>query len=896
MSVPPRPQSVAAEPPAPLDTGVWRALLLFAGGSLVLIGAVGLAAWATGNPEYIQLDPALQPLHYNAALGLIAWGVGYLALARRGFGLARACGVGLLLLAVVTAAAHIPGLYLGLARWAFPLPAGVPFPPAGVTPGLSLAVGLGGVALLLLARREVSDTEALLCGLGGLFLLLAAPTVLMLARAGKLPGHVLGPALLAVIGVWIGSLVLLGTAIRRGLPSWSVGPALPLTVGLAGIVLTLGLWQALNREQHSRIHRQVQFEAAHVRRQVQEVLPAHLAVVTGLAQRWNPADPGNNKSEAGSYVGQVPACLGVARVDPELGVHWIEVRQTPPPPDTPAELGIAGPLAEAVEHGEPVVLRPPRSNWDGTRVVVVFAPHRPGAPDGGLLSVLRVQNLFDGIANADLAAGYAVAVTENGEPIFGRFDSDVRYRDRWAQSLPLDFGELGWRLTVWPTQNLLDHESLSVPRLALVIGLLTTCLLALAVHLAQTARRRAFALENEAREREQAQRALSHSEQKYRSLVENLGQGVFLQDRDRRYVAANARFCQTLGRSEAEIVGRTEEELFDPRRAAVYADEARTVLAEGKSVESEEEWAVDGRRVNVRRVLTPVRDTAGQTTGVLGICWDVTEQRQLEAHVHQASKMDAIGQLAGGIAHDFNNLLTVILGNLELLKANLPPGDRNRELTASAHHATTRAASLTQRLLGFSRRHQLDWVPTNLNGVVEEVTALLRRTIDPLIQIETHLAPELWPVHADPAQLNQVLMNLCLNARDAIDGPGRIRIDDRRRAGRGRPTGQAGRRFRPAERHGHRAGDDRRGEGQDLRAVLHHQAGRQGHRAGAADGLRHRPPAQGMDRLFLRGRPRHAVRHLSAPGRAGPTGGSPRSRHGHPRPRSPGQGDDPGGG
>jgi signal transduction histidine kinase/FixJ family two-component response regulator len=194
-------------------------------------------------------------------------------------------------------------------------------------------------------------------------------------------------------------------------------------------------------------------------------------------------------------------------------------------------------------------------------------------------------------------------------------------------------------------------------------------------------------------------------------------------------------------------------------------------------VESEDEWFVDGRRTSVRRVLTPVRDNTGTTTGVLGICWDVTEQRQLEAHVHQASKMDAIGQLAGGIAHDFNNLLTVILGNLELLLAVQPPGDRNRELTTAAHHATTRAASLTQRLLGFSRRHQLDWVSTNLNGVIEEVVSLLRRTIDPLTRIETRFAPGLWNVHADPAQLNQVLMNLCLNARDAIGGAGRILIE-----------------------------------------------------------------------------------------------------------------------
>jgi CheY-like chemotaxis protein len=155
----------------------------------------------------------------------------------------------------------------------------------------------------------------------------------------------------------------------------------------------------------------------------------------------------------------------------------------------------------------------------------------------------------------------------------------------------------------------------------------------------------------------------------------------------------------------------------------------------------------------------------------------VTDQRLLEAQVQQASKMDAIGQLAGGIAHDFNNLLTAILGNLELLLAKMPEGDPCRELASDAQNAATRAGSLTKRLLGFARRHQLDWLPTDLNGVVQEVVGLLGRTLDPRIQIETRCAPELGAVLGDPAQLNQLLMNLCLNARDAIEGPGCITVE-----------------------------------------------------------------------------------------------------------------------
>jgi PAS domain S-box-containing protein len=271
--------------------------------------------------------------------------------------------------------------------------------------------------------------------------------------------------------------------------------------------------------------------------------------------------------------------------------------------------------------------------------------------------------------------------------------------------------------------------------------------------------------------------AMRQSEEEYRTLIENLGQGIFLQNQQHQYVAANVRFCSSIGRTEAEVIGYTDADVFDAHRAARHEKEIDTVLTEGRSIETEEEDIIDGRRILLRRVLTPVRDASGQTTGVLGICSDVTEQRRLEAHVHQASKMDAIGQLAGGIAHDFNNLLTVIIGNLDFMLCALSNNDPNYELALSAQHAASRAASLTQRLLGFSRRHQLDWVPTNLNAIVIEVVALLRRTIDPLIRIETHLPDDPWPVLADPAQLNQVLMNLCLNARDAITGPGEITIE-----------------------------------------------------------------------------------------------------------------------
>src|SRR5207302_10223507 len=150
-------------------------------------------------------------------------------------------------------------------------------------------------------------------------------------------------------------------------------------------------------------------------------------------------------------------------------------------------------------------------------------------------------------------------------------------------------------------------------------------------------------------------------------------------------------------------------------------------------LELEEENLAEGKPRTVRVVKTPVKDGHGRNTGVLGIFWDVTEQRALEAQLRQAQKMEAVGQLAGGVAHDFNNLLTAILGNLSLVIAGLPTGDPNRELLRAAERASERAANLTRQMLGFSRQTLMRPQPTSLREVLDEVVALLHRTFDPRI-------------------------------------------------------------------------------------------------------------------------------------------------------------------
>ena len=186
----------------------------------------------------------------------------------------------------------------------------------------------------------------------------------------------------------------------------------------------------------------------------------------------------------------------------------------------------------------------------------------------------------------------------------------------------------------------------------------------------------------------------------------------------------------------------------------------------------------DGRTITCEWFNTPLMD-GDRFTGLLCLARDVTDRLVLEEQFRQAQKMEAVGQLAGGVAHDFNNLLTLINGYSDIVLAALPPGDPNREPIAAVHQAGQRSAGLTRQLLAFSRKQVLAPKVLDLNGVVADTASLLRRVIGEDVRLSTAPGQGLWPVKADRGQVEQVLLNLAVNARDAMPTGGRLTIETR---------------------------------------------------------------------------------------------------------------------
>jgi PAS domain S-box-containing protein len=265
-----------------------------------------------------------------------------------------------------------------------------------------------------------------------------------------------------------------------------------------------------------------------------------------------------------------------------------------------------------------------------------------------------------------------------------------------------------------------------------------------------------------------------------RLILDSAGEGIFGVDREQRLTFVNPAACRMLGREGADMLGRRSHDLFHHTRSDGTGHPAGecpilATLADGRArhVADDVFQRADQGNLRVDYIATPIVDR-GAVAGAVVTFRDVGERRRLEEQLRQAQKMEAVGQLAGGVAHDFNNLLTAILTSGRFAREALPGDHPAREDVEEVLHAAERAATLTRQLLAFSRRQMLEPRVLDLAETVRGVEEMLRRLIGEHIALETRVEPGLGRVRADPGLVEQVIINLAVNARDAMPSGGRI--------------------------------------------------------------------------------------------------------------------------
>jgi len=278
-----------------------------------------------------------------------------------------------------------------------------------------------------------------------------------------------------------------------------------------------------------------------------------------------------------------------------------------------------------------------------------------------------------------------------------------------------------------------------------------------------------------------AEEALTRSQDFYGTILDSLPLFIAYVDRDQRIVYANRNFQDLFAVPLASSRGRVINDVIGDRRYSAIAHNVSEALA-GKPSEAQGKFrAASGRVLDLEALFLPHHDEYGQgeLQGCIIVARDMTDKRQLEAVLHQSQKMEAVGRLTGGIAHDFNNLLSVIIGNLQLLARSLRENPRQLRQTETALSAAMRGAALTRRLLAFARQQVLEPRIVDLNTMIGGMCELLRRTLASDIEIKLELASQLWPIRVDPSQLESAVLNLVINARDALPNGGTITIRTR---------------------------------------------------------------------------------------------------------------------
>jgi PAS domain S-box-containing protein len=288
-------------------------------------------------------------------------------------------------------------------------------------------------------------------------------------------------------------------------------------------------------------------------------------------------------------------------------------------------------------------------------------------------------------------------------------------------------------------------------------------------------------LARESEERQRIAAALRESENRIRLITDTVPVLIAYLDAKRRYQFVNQKHAEWFGVATETFIGRAFDEMLSAPLAERLLTHVDAAL-KGQSTHVEYELTTPVERMYVRSYFIPHAPRPAETESVVGcfmLSEDLTEYRQTQMALNQAQKLKAVGQLTGGIAHDFNNLLTVVLGSLAGLEDGLRDSPELYKTAHTAMNAARRGADLTRRLLGFSRQQTLQPRLVSPHQQLQEIAELLKHTLGTSIELETVTDGAVWNIQVDPGQLTNAVLNLAINARDAMPNGGRLRIEAR---------------------------------------------------------------------------------------------------------------------
>ncbi len=549
---------------------------------------------------------------------------------------------------------------------------------------------------------------------------------------------------------------------------------LPPTVALAGLLGAVGFWQATLQDERRELEVLAATEAEHVSRDLRQAMTDYGRSLANVA-----ALNGSKLREPRGWQIRMKGLAAAAWADTSGRVAWVDT------PDGSAPLGFTDLGTEPLDRAAMTAAADTRQPaLTGTLPGTVpsfhlFVPvYEHDQLQGYVVGVFVPSVLYSALVRPARLTGWALAVFDgpqalhtDGRPARGAWLADTRFTALGRQRT----------LLVGPTQEFTDHVTTDLPLVVLGTGTVIALLLGASTHLAQSAWRRATtaeiarrtaenalaAAESSRAATEAAQAELRDSEERYRLVFDANPQPLWVYD------PATLRFL-TVNESAVALYGWTREDFLGMRVTDLDVPAPADGAAPRRDGDPRPHRRKDGATIEVELASHPVRFAHGE--GHLVLARDVTETRKLEAQLRHAQKLDAIGHLAGGVAHDFNNILGVITGYADLIQRQAPAGSPLARRIDQIGKAAGSAAGLTRQLLAFSRRQVLQPRVIDLGALVGDMEKMLHRLIGEHIQLTTNLARDLGRVRCDPGQMEQVLMNLAVNARDAMPDGGSLTI------------------------------------------------------------------------------------------------------------------------